>query len=113
MRPRLRIGLIAAGLIATGLVGLAGCASDPAETHVASRDLRSQEYCLIRAQSAGYADFDVAAACRRAEVVAAARVRVTHIDAELDQACEKEATIGQADGPFSWRAYMRCVDNSI
>jgi len=108
MRPRLRISLVVACLI-----GLTGCASNPAATHVASRDLRSQEYCLIRAQSAGYADFDVAAACRRAELVAAGRVRVTHIDPALDEACEHEATIGQADGPFSWRAYMRCVDNSI
>ena len=26
---------------------------------------------------------------------------------------EAEASFGQVSGPFSWRAYMRCVDTSI
>ena len=106
-RPSLRHGIAIASLL-----GLTACASAP-PPHVASRDFRSQAYCVMRAQSAGYADYDVAAACRRSEKVAEARAQVTHIDADLDKACEQEASFGQVGGPFSWRAYMRCVDNSI
>lgn len=95
------------------LLGLAACASAPPETHVASRDFRSQAYCVMRAESAGYTDYDVAAACRRSEKVAEARAQVTHIDSDLDKVCEQEASFGRVGGPFSWRAYMRCVDNSI
>jgi hypothetical protein len=95
------------------LLGLAACASAPPPAHVASRDFRSQAYCVLRAQAAGYADYDVAAACRRSELAAEARAQITHIDSDLDKACEGEASFGQLGGPFSWRAYMRCVDNSI
>ena len=31
----------------------------------------------------------------------------------FDKACEAEASFSQVGGPFSWRAYMRCVDDSI
>ena len=55
----------------------------------------------------------MAAACRRSELAAEARAQITHIDSDLDKACEGEASFGQLGGPFSWRAYMRCVDNSI
>jgi hypothetical protein len=97
-----------------GVLGLAACASaPPPPAHVASRDFRSQAYCVLRAQAAGYADYDVAAACRRSELAAEARAQITHIDSDLDKACEGEASFGQLGGPFSWRAYMRCVDNSI
>jgi len=110
VRPSLRQGLVLACLL-----GLAACSSapPPPPAHVASRDFRSQAYCVLRAQAAGYADYDVATACRRAELAAQARAQITHIDSDLDKACEGEASFGQLGGPFSWRAYMRCVDNSI
>jgi hypothetical protein len=96
------------------LLELTACAGvPPPPTHVASRDSRSQAYCFIRAGSAGYADYDAAAACRRAEFAAEVRAKITHIDSDLDRACEDEASFGQLGGPFSWRAYMRCVDDSI
>lgn len=102
------------GMALACLLGLAACASaPPPPAHVASRDFRSQTYCVLRAQAAGYADYDVAAACRRSELAAQARAQITHIDGDLDKACEGEASFGQLGGPFSWRAYMRCVDNSI
>ena len=109
-RPYLR-----RGILLVGLLGLAACASapPPPPAHVASRDFRSQAYCVLRAQAAGFADYDVAAACRRAELAAESRAQITHIDSDLDKACEGEASFGQQGGPFSWRAYMRCVDNSI
>jgi hypothetical protein len=109
----LRRHLLSHGIAFACLLGLAACASAPPAPHVASRDFRSQAYCVIRAQSAGYADYDVAAACRRSEKAAEARAQITRIDSDLDKACEAEASFGQVDGPFSWRAYMRCVDNSI
>ncbi|HZT19888.1 MAG TPA: hypothetical protein VFA23_10830 [Dongiaceae bacterium] len=102
---------LAGGLL---LLGMVACAERPGGgTSIASREIRSQAYCTIRAQTAGYADYDVAAACRRAEHVAQVRSQNTHIDPVLDRACEDEATLGRAGGPFSWRAYMRCVDSSI
>jgi hypothetical protein len=112
-RALLRHGIGFACLLGLAALGIAGCASAPPPTHVASRDFRSQAYCVMRAESAGYTDYDVAAACRRSENVAEARAQVTHIDADLDKACEQEASFGHVGGPFSWRAYMRCVDNSI
>jgi hypothetical protein len=101
------------GIALACLLGLAACASAPPAAHVASRDFRSQAYCVMRAESAGYADYDVAAACRRSEKAAATRAQITRIDTNLDKACEAEASFGQVGGPFSWRAYMRCVDDSI
>ena len=80
---------------------------------ISSRDFRSQAYCFIRANQAGSSDYDVAGTCERAERVAKARSQTTHIDAELDRFCDEEATYGGTGGPFSWRAYMRCVDTSI
>ena len=95
------------------LLGLAACATTSTEKPIASRDVRSLEYCALKAQAAGYAEFDVGAACRRAETAAEARAKITRIDAALDLACEKEASFGLERGPFSWRAYIRCVDDSI
>ena len=96
------------------LAALAACANSPsAQEQISSRDFRSQAYCFIRANQAGSSDYDVAGTCERAERVAKARSQTTHIDAELDRFCDEEATYGGAGGPFSWRAYMRCVDTSI
>jgi hypothetical protein len=94
-------------------LALGACASQQPGTPVASRDLRSLSFCSLKAQAAGYADYDVAAACRRAERAAEMRAQSTRIDPALDKACEDEATLDHAGGPFSWRAYMRCVDDSI
>jgi len=94
--------------------GLAACVSSPSTLEqITSRDFRSQAYCFIRANQEVSPDYDVAGACERAEQAAKARSQITHIDAKLDQVCEDEATYGGAGGPFSWRAYMRCVDPSI
>jgi hypothetical protein len=101
------------GLAFALCLGVAACASQPKGDLVGSRDTRSQEYCTLRAQAAGYAGFDIGSACRRAEYVAKTRARLTHIQPSLDRDCEEAATVGQAGGPFSWRAYMRCIDNSI
>ena len=96
------------------LAALAACANSPsAQEQISSRDSRSQAYCFIRADQAGSSDYDVAGTCERAERVAKARSQTTHIDAELDRFCDEEATYGGTGGPFSWRAYMRCVDTSI
>jgi hypothetical protein len=95
------------------LLGLAACASPPQATHVASRDFRSAAYCVIKAKATAAVDYDVVAACRRSERAAEARAQITHIDGDLDKVCEAEASFGQTGGPFSWRAYMRCVDTSI
>jgi len=94
--------------------GLAACSSSPS-THeqITSRDFRSQAYCLIRANQEASPEYDVADACERVERAAKVRSQITHIDAELDQFCEGEATYGSSGGPFSWFAYMRCVDSSI
>ena len=94
--------------------GLAACASLPS-THeqITSRDSRSQAYCFIRANQKPSREYDVASACEQVELAAKARSQITHIDAELDQFCEGEATYGGSGGPFSWLAYMRCVDTSI
>jgi len=105
---RLRLGLLFASILVVG-----ACASSPDSGLASSRDARSQEYCTLRAQAAGYAGYDVGSACRRAEYVAKTRARLTHIDPTLDRDCEQEATVGEAGGPFSWRAFMRCIDNSI
>ncbi len=90
VRPSFRKAMALASLL-----GLAACASAPPPAHVASRDFRSQAYCVLRAQAAGYADYDVAAACRRSELAAEARAQITHIDSDLDKACEGEASFGQ------------------
>ena len=96
------------------LAGLTACASSPSShEQVASRDFRSQAYCLIRASKTGSSEYDVAAACTRDESVAKARAETTYVNADLDRFCEGEATYGNTGGPFSWRAYMRCVDTSI
>jgi len=95
-------------------LALAACASSgPEDRPIASRDFRSQAFCALKAQAAGNPDYDVRAACRRAEHAAETRAQVTHIDPALDRDCEEQATLGGVDGPFSWRAYMRCVDDSI
>jgi hypothetical protein len=94
-------------------LGLAACVSQPKSNVASSRDVRSQEYCSLRAQAAGYAKIDVGSACRRAEYVAKTRAQLTRIQPSLDRDCEEVATVGQAGGPFSWGAYMHCIDNSI
>src|SRR4029077_2612731 len=96
------------------LAGLAGCANSPSsQEQIASRDFRSQAYCFVRANQTDSSEYDVAGACERSERVAKVRAQTTHIDSDLDRFCEGEATYGDTGGPFSWRAYMRCVDTSI
>lgn len=97
---------------------LAGCSTPPPPARptpaiFASRDARSQEYCALRAKARGYMDTDAAVNCRREEYSAEARARSIVINGEVDRSCEEVATYGGANGPFSWGAYMDCIDDSI
>ncbi len=78
-----------------------------------SRDARSAAYCSQRANIGGFYDTDVALACRREEYTAAARAREIEVPPELDQYCESLAGEGDPIGPFSWRAYMDCLDGVL
>ncbi len=103
-------------LMAAGL--LAACAATPPPVRptpaiFASRDARSQEYCALRAKARGYLDTDAAVNCRREEYSAEARARSIVINGEVDRSCEEIATYGGPNGPFSWGAYMDCIDDSI
>lgn len=97
---------------------LTGCATTlpparPTPAAFASRDARSQEYCALRAKARGYMDTDAAVNCRREEYTAEARARSIVINGEVDRSCEEIATYGGPNGPFSWGAYMDCIDDSI
>jgi len=105
-------------LVIAGL--LAGCFAPPPPPPArptpavfASRDARSQEYCALRAKARGYMDTDAAVNCRREEYTAEARARSIVINGEVDRSCEEIATYGGTNGPFSWGAYMDCIDDSI
>jgi hypothetical protein len=103
-------------LMAVGL--LAACSATPPPVRptpaiFASRDARSQEYCALRAKARGYMDTDAAVNCRREEYSAEARARSIVINGDVDRSCEEIATYGGPSGPFSWGAYMDCIDDSI
>lgn len=103
-------------LMAAGL--LAACSATPPPVRptpaiFASRDARSQEYCALRAKARGYMDTDAAVNCRREEYSAEARARSIVINGDVDRSCEEIATYGGPSGPFSWGAYMDCIDDSI
>ncbi len=115
-RPR-RPCLTGLTLLMAGAL-LAGCAAAPPPARptpaiFASRDARSQEYCALRAKARGYMDTDAAVNCRREEYSAEARARSIVINGEVDRSCEEIATYGGTNGPFSWGAYMDCIDDSI
>lgn len=76
-----------------------------------SRDTRSAAYCSRIANEAGFYDTEAALACRREEYSAAARARALEVPPELDEYCETLAGEGDGIGPFSWRAYVDCVDS--
>lgn len=89
---------------------LAPAAVAPASSQVPSRDARSAAYCSQRANLAGFYDTEAAIACRREEYTAAARTRSLVIPPEIDAYCESLAGEGDPIGPFSWRAFLDCVD---
>lgn len=78
-----------------------------------SRDARSAAYCSLRANMGGFYDTEAALDCRREEYTAAARTRGLDIPAELDEYCESLASEGDPIGPFSWRAYVDCLDGVL
>lgn len=89
---------------------LAPADATPAWPQVPSRDARSATYCSQRANLAGFYDTEAAIACRREEYTAAARARSLAIPPEIDAYCESLAGEGDPIGPFSWRAFLDCVD---
>ena len=99
--------LVVSGSLAAGVLGRAEswAATGP------SRDTRSAAYCSGLANIAGFYDTEAALACRREEYTAAARVRSLAVPREIDEYCESLAGEGEAIGPFSWRAYLDCVDS--
>lgn len=78
-----------------------------------SRDARSAAYCSQRANIGGYYDTEAALACRREEYTAAARARALDAPPDLDEYCESMASEGSAVGPFSWRAFVECLDGVL
>ncbi|GIK96178.1 MAG: hypothetical protein BroJett029_03870 [Alphaproteobacteria bacterium] len=92
-------------LLASGAAGQVG--SEP------SRDARSATYCSQRANIGGYYDTEAALACRREEYTAAARARALDTPRDLDEYCESMASEGSAVGPFSWRAFVECLDGVL
>ncbi len=75
--------------------------------------MRSAAYCSRRANAPGFYDTEAALACRREEYSAAARVRAVEVPLEIDEYCESLAAEGDPVGPFSWAAYMDCVDQLL
>lgn len=95
-------------LVAVAGVPVAGsAASEP------SRDVRSAAYCSRVANAAGFYDTEAALACRREEYTAAARARETEMSPEIEEYCDSLAAEGDPVGPFSWAAYMACVDQLL
>ncbi len=84
--------------------------ASPAWPQEPSRDARSAAYCSQRANLAGFYDTEAAIACRREEYTAAARARSLVIPPEIDAYCDSLAGEGDPIGPFSWRAFLDCVD---
>ena len=78
-----------------------------------SRDTRSAAHCSRLANAAGFYDTEAALACRREEYTAAARARALEVSPEFDEYCESLAGEGDLLGPFSWRAYVDCVDGLL
>lgn len=102
-----RLGRVAV-LAVLACVGAAGAgATEP------SRDARSAAYCSRRANLGGFYDTETAIACRREEYTAAARARELDVPEELDRYCESLAAEGDPIGPFSWRAYVDCLDSVL
>lgn len=110
--PMVHQGIALAALLVTASLasGVPGCAEARAATE-ASRDTRSAAYCSRLANVAGFYDTEAALACRREEYTAAARARSLAVPPEIDEYCESLAAEGEAVGPFSWRAYVDCVDS--
>ena len=106
--PMVHQGIALAALVVTGslAVGSPGWAATGP-----SRDTRSAAYCSHLANIAGFYDTEAALACRREEYTAAARARSLVVPREIDEYCESLAGEGEAIGPFSWRAYLDCVDS--
>ena len=110
-------GIALAALLMTGSLALGSLGTGSpvwAEARAAtgpSRDTRSAAYCSRLANIAGFYDTEAALACRREEYTAAARARSLAVPSEIDEYCESLAGEGEAAGPFSWRAYVDCVDS--
>ena len=102
--------MLSAGLLLAGLCPAGGGAAFAGATEP-SRDLRSAGYCSLRANAAGFYDTEAAIACRREEYTAAARAREVTVPPDIDAYCESLAAEGDPIGPFSWRAYLDCVDS--
>lgn len=100
----------AAGALSIGLL-LAGGGEAHAGATEPSRDLRSASYCSLQANAAGFYDTEAAIACRREEYTAAARAREVVVPPDIDAYCDSLAAEGDPIGPFSWRAYLDCVDS--
>lgn len=111
-------GLLVLGLLALGPAGRAAMAQAAGEGGIEgeagpatpSRDVRSASYCSQQANQAGFYDTEAALACRREEYTAAARARAVAVPPETDAYCESLAAEGDPAGPFSWRAFMDCID---
>lgn len=103
---RFGIGPVLIGAALMQAVGLSAswAAAEP------SRDVRSAAYCSKRANLPGFYDTEAAIACRREEYSAAARVRSLEVPPDIDEYCESLAAEGDPVGPFSWAAYLACVD---
>lgn len=102
--------VVVGALVGTGAIGPAAAAT---ATPGPSRDTRSAAYCSRLANEAGFYDTEAALACRREEYSAAARARALEVPPELDEYCETLAGEGDGIGPFSWRAYVDCVDSLL
>ena len=110
-RPALhRLGGLAQAVFWVFAFASAGAAGAPTEP---SRDARSVAYCSQLANIGGFYDTDLALACRREEYTAAARARELDAPPELDQYCDSLAAEGDPIGPFSWRAYVDCLDGVL
>lgn len=110
-----RSGIVFAAGIALAALAAAGPAprAQVAAPVEPSRDTRSAAHCSRLANAAGFYDTEAALACRREEYTAAARARAIDVPAEFDEYCETLAGEGDRLGPFSWRAYVDCVDGLL
>lgn len=98
---------LAAACALAGGAAAAGAATEP------SREARSVAHCSRIANAAGFYDTEAALACRREEYTAAARARSVDVPREIDEYCDSLAAEGDPVGPFSWAAYMACVDQLL
>jgi hypothetical protein len=105
-------GIALAALLVTGSLAIGSLGWAEARAAIEpSRDTRSAAYCSRLANVAGFYDTEAALACRREEYTAAARARSLAVPREIDEYCESLAGEGETAGPFSWRAYVDCVDS--